>query len=232
MNYKLKHLEVLNLHDRSNDDIPSKKIKNSGVNSLSNVELLSLIIGESNENIEKLRILISENRNKLSEISKLSIEEISEISKLSIKQSTKILVSLSLINRLKYENCEKDFRIVNSKSCFEVLNPFLSNLYYEEVWLLLLNTNNVVIDKIKISQGGYNQSTVDLKVIFKHVLLKNSTGIILSHNHPSGNVNPSSCDETLTSKIKKSCENLDIRFLDHIIISGDKYFSFADEGLI
>ena len=122
--------------------------------------------------------------------------------------------------------------VTGSKQVFEILEPLLADLAHEEFWVLYLNQSNKVIHKSAVSKGGITATLVDVRLILKKALELNATGIILSHNHPSGRKEPSEQDKTLTNKIKKAAEILDINLLDHIIVAEKSYFSFADEGLL
>jgi DNA repair protein RadC len=123
-------------------------------------------------------------------------------------------------------------QITSSKDVFDVFHPLLSDLTYEEFWILLLNKANKIIGKFCISEGGITGTVADPVKIFRKAIENNSVGMILCHNHPSGNLKPSEADAKLTQKMKEGGKLLDISVLDHIIIGEEKYFSFADEGLM
>lgn len=123
-------------------------------------------------------------------------------------------------------------KISSSKEAFQILEPHLADLQVEEFWVLYLNQGNRVVRKEQISKGGINQTSVDIRVIMKTAIQEMATSIIIAHNHPSGNLQPSMADKNLTQKIKNAGNNLDIQLLDHLILAQKSYFSFADEGLI
>jgi len=143
-----------------------------------------------------------------------------------------IISALELGRRRKMFVNDKPSKIESSQSAFEGLYPYLADLDHEQFYTILLNRSNKVIDIIKVSQGGVAGTIADARLIFKSAVEKLASGIILAHNHPSGNLKPSQADIALTKKIKEAGVLLDISVLDHIIIANDKYFSFSDQGMI
>ncbi|MFH2096423.1 MAG: JAB domain-containing protein, partial [Bacteroidota bacterium] len=123
-------------------------------------------------------------------------------------------------------------KVTSSEDVFRVFLPMMSDLQYEEFWILLLNRSNLVINTIKISQGGISGTVTDVRIILKHAIEKKASSIILCHNHPSGNHQPSESDIQITDKLKKAGELMEVNVLDHIIITDHSYFSFADEGML
>jgi len=141
-----------------------------------------------------------------------------------------ILAALELGKRRKISEIITKNKITQSKDVFELFQPILGDLPHEEFWVLLLNRSNRIIEKIKISQGGVAGTVTDIKIILKQAIEKLASSVILCHNHPSGNKNPSKADDSITQKLKQGSELLDIQVLDHIIIADMEYYSYADEG--
>ena len=137
---------------------------------------------------------------------------------------------LSAIELFKREQANGISGITSSRDAYKILSPLMCDLGHEEFWVLFLNQANKVQKRMKISSGGISETAVDIRLILKNAILCGTSGIILSHNHPSGNRLPSSADENFTRKIKEAAKLMDIRVLDHVIIAKDTYFSFADEG--
>ena len=123
-------------------------------------------------------------------------------------------------------------KITSSKDAYNIIFPLISDLQHEEFWVLLLNRSNKIIDKTKISQGGVTGTVIDVKIILKKAIEKLASSVILCHNHPSGNIEPSEADIGITRKLKEAAEIMDIKLLDHIIVADNSYFSFLDEGIL
>lgn len=143
-----------------------------------------------------------------------------------------IMAALELGRRRKISERINKKKITHSKDIFELFQALIGDLPYEEFWILLLNRSNLIIEKFKISQGGVSGTVIDIKIILKTAIEKLASSIILCHNHPSGNREPSSADDLITQKLKKGAELLDIQVLDHIIVADTNYYSYADEGKI
>ena len=142
-----------------------------------------------------------------------------------------IIAAMELGKRRKQAEVLEKKKISSSKDVFELLHPVLGDKKTEEFWVLFLNQGNFILDFVNISLGGITSTVVDIREIFRIALSKQSVGIILCHNHPSGNIQPSSHDKSLTEKVKEAGNIMDIRLLDHIIIANNNYYSFADEGI-
>ncbi|GGG25463.1 hypothetical protein GCM10011344_27650 [Dokdonia pacifica] len=123
-------------------------------------------------------------------------------------------------------------RITSSSSVFEVLQPIIGDLSHEEFWVIYLNNSNRILEKQQLSKGGITGTLVDVRLVLKTALALNAVGIILAHNHPSGTLKPSKSDKQLTQKLKVAAASLDVKVLDHIIVTEKAYFSFADDGLL
>lgn len=226
----------LGIKDWAEEDRPREKMMQKGVQSLSDAELLAILIGSGSREetaVELSRRILNQANNNLNELGKFSIHElISKFKGIGEAKAITITAALELGKRQKCAETNKGHQIKCSKDLFELVQPILCDLPHEEFWVILLNRSNMPIHKAKISQGGIVGTVVDVRIILKLALEKLATGIVVCHNHPSGNLFPSTSDIETTRKVREACETVDITFLDHLIISGNKYYSFADEGAL
>ena len=225
----------MNIKSWSDQDKPREKFKFLGVQSLSDAELLAILLrsgtkGQSALSLAK-EILNVANQN-LYNLGKLDLKSLIEIKGVGEAKAISIIAAMELGRRRQVASVESKIQIRSSRDAYNCIGPSLADLEVEEFWILLLDRNNQLLKKVKISSGGVSGTVVDLKVIFKHAIEKLSSSIILFHNHPSGNLQPSVADKKLTDKIYKAAQNLDMKILDHLIVGANGYFSFADEGLI
>ena len=168
----------------------------------------------------------------LSLLAKLQIKDLLSIMGIGNAKAITLMTALELGRRRRLSEVIDRFKISSSLDVFELMKPLLEDLLVEQFWTLYLNNSNKVLSKLKISEGGMTGTVVDIRLILKHALELNATSIVLSHNHPSGILIPSEADIKVTGKIKKAAEFMDIKVLDHIIITDQSYFSFADQGRI
>lgn len=217
------------------DDRPREKLISKGKKALSNAELLAILIQSGNKEesaIDIAKKILSRCGNNLIDLSKLSLKDLLKFKGIGSAKAVTIAAALELGNRRRETDALSKTKISASKDVFDIFHPILSDSNYEEFWILLLNRANKVIDKFCISEGGLTGTVADPSKIFKIAIDNKAVGIILCHNHPSGNLSPSESDNNITRKLKEGGKLLDISILDHIIIGDEKYFSFADEGLI
>ena len=215
------------------DDLPSQKLLLKGNGSLSDAELLSIIIGSGVSGENSLDIAmktLSICGNNLCEFWKFSVSDLQKIKGIGEKRAVKIAAMFALARRRNESEVIFKNKISKSQDAFEIFHSLMGDLPYEEFWLLLLNRANRVVKKVKISEGGISGTVVDPKKIFQICLEQHATSIILGHNHPSGTVTPSEADNKITKKIKDCGLLLDVAVLDHIIVGDDRFYSFADEG--
>jgi len=217
------------------DDLPSQKLLLKGNGSLSDAELLSIIIGSGVSGENSLDIAmktLSICGNNLCEFWKFSVSDLQKIKGIGEKRAVKIAAMFALARRRNESEVIFKNKISKSQDAFEIFHSLMGDLPYEEFWLLLLNRANRVVRKVKISEGGISGTVVDPKKIFQICLEQHATSIILGHNHPSGAVTPSEADNKITKKIKDCGLLLDVAVLDHIIVGDDRFYSFADEGTL
>jgi DNA repair protein RadC len=217
------------------DDLPSQKLLLKGTGTLSDAELLSIIIGSgvSGENsLDIAKKMLSNCGNSLCEFWKFGVSDLQKIKGIGEKRAVKICAMFALARRRNESEVILKDKISRSTDAFEIFKSLMGELPHEEFWLLLLNKANRVIKKVRTSEGGISGTVVDPKKVFKTCLDYSATSIILGHNHPSGNIQPSEADQKITKKLRDCGLLLDIAVLDHIIIGDDKFYSFADEGTI
>jgi len=211
------------------EDRPDKKILLKGTGAMSDSEILANIIGGP-YSLKKTRDVLFSFNNSLFELSKASFSDIKmRTTELSDKNIIQILSAFTIGRRTETRPVDK---ISNSRDAFDIFKKNMEALNYEEFWIILLNKANKIVNSQKISEGGVSGTVVDPKKIFKIALDHHASSIILGHNHPSGVTIPSEADKKITSKIREAGIMLDIAVLDHIIVGGDQYYSFADEGTI
>jgi DNA repair protein RadC len=217
------------------DDRPREKFLLKGKNSLSDSELLAIIMGSGSRDetaVELARRILASVENNWHQLSLLTVKDLMKFKGVGEVKAISIATALEIGRRRASQEIPEKPQIGSSKDAYQVLKIHLSDLRTEEFWALFLNQNNRVLHISQLTQGGINQSLVDLRVLFKIAMDHFATGIIVSHNHPSGNLKPSHEDIGITKKIKEAGELLNIQLLDHLIITQNSYLSFADEGLI
>jgi len=217
-------------------DRPREKLLKQGRHTLTDSELLAILIrtGAKNETaVDVAKNILAQCNNDLAELSKLSVSDLMKKSKgMGEVKAITIVAALELGRRRREADGLKRKSITTSKDAFEILHPHLADLVHEEFFVLMLNRANDVIKKHEISKGGVAGTVVDPKLIFTAALEHRASNIILCHNHPSGHPNPSPEDIKLTKKLSEAGKMMEINVLDHIIIAGNLYYSFADEGLM
>ena len=217
------------------EDIPTVKAGDLGYGSLSNSELLSIIIGNGTmtENaVDLSRHLLSVYNNSLKKISKQRIKDLTVINGIGINKASKILASLELGKRMNMERTEDKPDLATATRIYNYMLPRIGMLDVEEFWALYLNTNYKLIQAKRISLGGITEVLVDVRIIMREALLCNSTNLVVCHNHPSGRLTPTSPDNDLTMSIKKACEVMYIHLSDHVIVTDGAYYSYHEQGKI
>ena len=217
------------------DDRPREKMLSKGKEALSDAELVAILIGSGNREETAVdlskRILASINNN-LNELATLSISDLMKFKGIGEAKAISIITAITLGRRTQLETAMVKPIIKSSKSVFNIMQPIIGNLNHEEFWILFLNNSNKVIHKKQLSKGGITGTLVDVRMLFKKAIELLAVGIIVCHNHPSGKVIPSDSDKQLTQKIKEAGVLLDIKLLDHLIITEQSYFSFTDQNML
>jgi DNA repair protein RadC len=225
----------LSIRDWAVEDRPREKMLHKGIQSLSDSELIALLIGSGTRNISAVdlaRQMLGMADNNLDKLGRYTVTELKKIKGIGQARAIAIVAALEIGRRRKSAEARDDQKITGSRDVFDQMFSLLSDLNHEEFWVLLLNRSNKVIEKQKISQGGISGTVTDVRMILKMAIENLATSIILCHNHPSGNLQPSDADISITRKIKESSQLMEISLLDHLIIAGKAYFSFADENLL
>lgn len=216
-------------------DRPREKLLEKGRGVLSDAELIGILIGSGSKNetaVELARRILSSVGNDLNALGKLNVAELCKFNGIGEAKAISIIAALELGRRRKIVEAPQRIKISNSKSVFDAVGPQISDLLHEEFWVLYLDRSNHIIRKSNISKGGVSGTVVDARIIFKQAIENLASAIVLCHNHPSGNLKPSEEDIRITKKLKEAGKLVDIAIIDHIIIAGNNFFSFADEGLL
>jgi DNA repair protein RadC len=217
------------------DDRPREKMVAKGPAALSNSELLGIIINNGNKEKSAVSIakeILKLSHDNLSELGKMSLKELQKVKGIGIAKAITITAALELGKRRHTEDIFDRKIIRNSKEIAEYLKINLKDYRHEVFAVLYLNRANKIKSFQIISSGGLTGTVADPRIILKRAIEEEATSIILTHNHPSGSLRPSKADEDITNKIIQAATYLDIKVMDHIIVSEEGYFSFADEGLL
>jgi len=219
----------------SEDDKPREKLLNKGRNSLSDAELVAILIGSGSRDESAValskRILASVNH-QLGELGRLSIPQLMQFRGIGKAKAVTIAAALELGRRRRGEEAAKVARISGSRDVFELMQPLIGELPHEEFWIVYLNNANKVLHSVLLSKGGITGTLVDVRLVMKQALELGAVALILAHNHPSGTLKPSEADKLITRKLNKAAEALDLKILDHLIITERDYYSFADHNAL
>lgn len=225
----------LNIKSWSPEDRPREKLLLKGTSALSDAELVAILIGSGTPKLSAVELskkILLQSNNSLNELARLSVKELMKIKGIGEAKAITIVAALELGRRRKEQDPGEKPKITSSKDAFDQLKGDMMDLPNEEFWVLLLNRANRVTKKKRVSEGGVSGTVADPKIIYKMALEELASGIIVAHNHPSGNLQASQSDLDLTKKLKEAGKFLEIQLLDHIIIANQKYISFADEGMM
>lgn len=219
----------------SEDDKPREKLMLKGKSALSDAELIAILIGSGSRNesaVELSKRILGSVKNNLNALGKLSISQLINFKGIGEAKAISIIAALELGRRRRAEDAVEMIKITSSKMIFEIMQPIIGELPHEEFWIIYLNNSNKIISKSQLSKGGITGTLVDVRLVFKMALEMGATGLILCHNHPSGTLIPSDADKQITKKLKIAGDSLEIKVLDHLIVTEMNYFSFVDEGIL
>ena len=219
--------------DWAEEDRPREKLMAKGIASLSDAELLAILMGSgsSEDNaVELAKKIFAGFKNNLVELGKATVSQLKSYKGVGEAKAISIIAAMELGRRRNAGEIIEKERIMSSKDIFLLFHPMLSDLPHEEFWILFLNSSHRILDKQRISIGGLAGTVVDVRLIMKMAIERLAPFIALCHNHPSGSITPSKQDILLTQKIKEGGALLDITLIDHVIVADNKYYSFADEG--
>ncbi|KAA6323792.1 hypothetical protein EZS27_026807 [termite gut metagenome] len=223
----------LNINQWAEEDRPREKMMSRGFEVLSDAELLAILIGSGNTEesaVELMRRVLASCDNNLNELGKWTLHDYFRFKGIGPAKATTIMSALELGKRRKAQDIKERSTITCSTDVYRLFHPLMCDLPQEEFWIMLLNQANKEIIKTRISSGGINATYADVRTILREALMHRATGIVLCHNHPSGNNHPSLADEKLTENIQQSAQIMNIKLLDHIIVCDGSYYSFSDEG--
>ncbi len=226
--------EITGIRSWAEEDRPREKLLQKGSHVLSDAELIAILIGSGvpgESAVDVAKAILKSVDNNLNELGKLTVRDLKKFKGIGEAKAISIVAALELAKRRRVAEVKEKEKIAGSKDVYEYFHH-LADLRSEEFWVMYLNRANKIISGQKISQGGITGTVADTRLIFKSALDHFACSIVLCHNHPSGNLQPSNEDKALTQKIKQAGQLLDIAVLDHLIISDAGYFSFADEGLL
>lgn len=227
--------KTLNIKSWSPEDRPREKLLLKGTSSLSDAELVAILLGSGTTTLSAVELakrVLMEVDYSLHGLARLSAKDLTRIRGIGEAKAVTIIAALELGRRRKDADDDEKPRITGSRDVYDLLRSHLQDIRHEQFWVVLVNRANCVIRKQQISQGGVAGTVADPKIIFNIALQELASGIILAHNHPSGNLTASQADIELTKKLKEAGKLLEIQVLDHLILAGQKYYSFADEGML
>lgn len=227
-----RHLTIKSLAE---DDRPREKLLSLGRHSLSDAELIAIILGSGNRSetaVQLAQRMLSENQNNINQLAKLSLNELKKFRGVGVVKAINIAASFELGRRRGDSESFERPKITSSYTAYQLLHKRLSDLPHEEFWILLLNRANQVIKDECLSKGGISGTVVDVRLICRSAIENSASGLIIAHNHPSGQITPSEQDKMITKKLKEALKLFEISLLDHIIVGDQKYFSFSDDGLL
>ncbi len=225
----------LNIKEWAVEDRPREKMVYRGLSSLSDAELIAILIGSGNQDetaVELSRRIMERVKNNLNELGRLNIEDLKKFKGIGEAKAITIIAAMELGRRRNHSDVLEMDKITGSKDVARFFRPIIGDLPHEEFWALFLNRQNRIIDKQRLSQGGLTGTVIDVRLVLKLALEKHATSLIFAHNHPSGNLDPSDADKKITRQLKESAKIMDIPLIDHLIITQGGFYSFADEGIL
>lgn len=232
MEQQPKHMNIKCLAE---DDRPREKLATLGRHSLSDAELIAIILASGNRTetaVQLAQRMLSDNANNINQLAKLSLNDLKKFKGVGEVKAITIAAAFELGRRRRDSESIEKPKITSSRIAYDLLNKRLSDLPHEEFWVLLLDRANQVMKEVHLSKGGISGTVVDVRLICRSAIENHASGVIIAHNHPSGQVLPSEQDRAITKKLKDALRLLDISLLDHLIIGDQKYCSFSDEGLL
>ena len=224
-------MEKLNINQWAEEDRPREKMASLGAETLSNAELLAILIGSGSTKesaVELMKRILSDCNNNLNTLGKKTMTELSTYNGIGEAKAVSILAACELGKRRQMESPEERPDLGTATRIYNHMRPIMQDLDVEEFWVLLMNQHYRLIKKVRISHGGITETSVDVRIIIKEAVLANATVLAICHNHPSGNLVPSNADNDLTKTVRKACELMNIHFLDHVIITDGAYYSYHE----
>lgn len=224
---------TLTIKNWAKEDQPILKIQQSGSNSLTDAELLATIIGcgsKGRSAVDVARLLLSKFNNSLSAIGKARLDELTSVEGIGLTTACKIAAAIEIGKRR--EKTVETPELSTATRIYNYMIPFMKDLDHEESYVLLMNQNFHLIRHFMVGQGGITETSADIRIVMREAVLSNATIIAFVHNHPSGSIHPSRCDDNLTMSLKKASEFMRIHFADHVIVTDGSYYSYRECGKI
>ena len=225
----------LTIANWSPDDQPREKLRDNGAQSLTDAELLAILVGSGYPGVsavELMQKILTDCGNNLNTLGKMSVHELMQYKGVGEAKAITILAACELGKRRQQETPLERPDLGTATRIYNHMHPILQDLDTEEFWLLLMNHSYRLIKKVRIAHGGISEVTVDVRIIIREAVVSNATIIAVCHNHPSGSIRPSHADDNLTDSIQRACEVMRIRFLDHVIVTDGHYFSYHEAGRV
>ena len=226
-------MNKLKISEWAEEDRPREKMASLGAETLSNAELLAILIGSGSTEesaVELMKRILADCNNNLNTLGKRNINDLCVYNGIGEAKAISILAACELGKRRQMETPEERPDLGTATRIYNHMRPVMQDLDVEEFWVLLLNQHYRLIKKIRISHGGITETAVDIRIIIREAVLANATILAVCHNHPSGNISPSRQDDELTRSIKRACELMRIHFLDHVIVTDGQYYSYHEQG--
>ena len=225
-------VDKLSINRWAEEDRPREKMMSKGAQALTNAELLAILIGSGSGDdsaVSLMQKVLSAYDNSLDRVGRLSMEELCSFKGIGPAKAVTILAACELGRRRAVEQPERR-QVRSAAQVYDYFYPMMRDLAVEECHVLLLNQSSTVIDSVRIGMGGLTETVVDVRIILREALLKRATSLILCHNHPSGNLRPSTHDDRLTNQLREAARLLNLNLVDHVIFTDNGYYSYADEG--
>lgn len=225
----------MKINEWAEEDRPREKMERLGAGSLSNAELLAILIGSGSTRetaVELMQRVMGDCNNNLNTLGKMSIRELKEYNGLGSAKAITILAACELGKRRQAEGIEERAKLESASKIYELMHPVMQDLAEEESWLLLMNQSFRLIKKLRLSHGGLTETSIDVRLVIKEALINNATCIAICHNHPSNNPTPSSQDDALTHRIADACKLMRIYLVDHVVMTDGMYYSYREMGRI
>ena len=227
--------EKLSIANWSPDDQPREKLRDKGPQTLTKAELLAILVGSGYPGVsavELMQQILEDCNNNLNTLGKMSIRDLCQYKGVGEAKAITILAACELGKRRQMEAAEERPDLGTATRIYNYMHPILQDEDVEEFWLLLMNQNHRLIKKMRIARGGISEVLVDIRILMKEAILANATILAVCHNHPSGSLRPSQMDNGLTTTLARACQLMNIRFLDHVIITDGAYYSYHEQGIV
>lgn len=225
--------DKLNINQWAAEDRPREKLAALGADHLSNAELLAILIGSGSTKesaVDLMKRVLGDCNNNLNTLGKMSIQQLCDYNGMGPAKAITILAACELGKRRQMESPEERPELKSATFIYNHMHPLLQDKDVEEFWVLFLNQDFRLIKRQCIAHGGISEVSVDIRIIMREAVLSNATILAVCHNHPSGSIRPSKADDALTQSIRKACEVMRLKLMDHVIVTDGKYYSYHEDG--